>query len=97
MRSTISTWILSSFLELLMVCTCSDASQQPPDVFLGFFPCVPGSTKMSTQRDAQSCDLFVYAAVQLALEELKKETRLALDSVVTKDFNGTEFSNVSGF
>ena len=52
---------------------------------------------MSTQRDAQSCDLFVYAAVQLALEELKKETRLALDSVVTKDFNGTEFSNVSGF
>ena len=46
---------------------------------------------MSTQEDAQSCDLFVYAAVQLALDRVGEEMerdhldqgRLALSSVVT--------------
>ena len=92
-----TTWILSLFLELMIVCTCSDASEQLPDVFLGFFPCVPGSVNMSTQEDAQRCDLFVYAAVQLALVKLKNEIvqKISLDPVVTKDFNNSEVSDVS--
>ena len=55
---------------------------------MGFFPCVPGSVNISTQEDAQNCDLFVYAAVQLALDRVEEELerdqrRLDLFSVVT--------------
>ncbi len=43
---------------------------QPTDLFTGFFPCVPDTNSIHTQEDAQSCDLFVYAAVQLALNKI---------------------------
>lgn len=40
---------------------------------------------MITQQDAQSCDLFVYAAVQLALDKTREENglKIALTSVDT--------------
>ena len=86
---TASTPFLYFFLGFLIVSTCSDGSLQPTDLFTGFFPCVPGSMNMSTQEDAQSCDLFVYAAVQLALDRVEEELdseqrRLSFSSVVTK-------------
>lgn len=45
----------------------------PTDQFTGFFPCTPRSHSIITQKDAQSCDLFVYAAVQLAIERANEE------------------------
>ena len=99
------------FLGLLIASTGSgsvtldNSLQLPTDIFTGFFPCVPGSVNMSTQEDAQNCDLFVYAAVQLALdrveEELKREQRrLHLSSVVThprsKGTKDTDINQVKG-
>ena len=55
---------------------------------------------MSTQEDAQNCDLFVYAAVQLALDRVEEELerdqrRLHLSSVVTDRSSETERSDVN--
>ncbi len=55
---------------------------QPTHLFSGFFPCLPDTNNMSTQEDAQSCDLFVYAAVQLALDRVNeklKENNMKVD------------------
>ena len=100
--SATSTRIKFLLLELMIVSACCNIKQQPSDVFLGFFPCVPGSMNMTTQEDAQSCDLFVYPAVQLALDEVMaaangiEQRRLGLDAVVTKNFNNSvDFSEVS--
>ncbi len=50
---------------------------QPTDLFSGFFPCLPDTNNISTQEDAQSCDLFVYVAVQLALDKIRSSEELS--------------------
>ena len=58
---------------------------------------------MSSQEDAQNCDLFVYAAVRLALDRVEKELErderiLHLSSVVTdprsRGIKDTDINNV---
>ena len=60
---------------------------QPTDLFTGFFPCVPDTNSIHTQEDAQSCDLFVYAAVQLALDKITSSGEV--------DENGTRLGVLS--
>ncbi len=62
--------------------TSSEDIVQPTDLFSGFFPCLPNTSNISTQEDAQSCDLFVYAAVQLALEKVNGELDIRLSPIV---------------
>ncbi len=52
--------------------------------FIGFFPCLPNTGNISTQEDAQSCDIFVYAAVKLALDKIRANFRKQseLESVI---------------
>ncbi len=74
---------------------------EPTDLFTGFFPCVPDTNSIHTQEDAQSCDLFVYAAVQLALERVNEEledcTKLRLSPInLPSDTKNAEVSSGQG-
>lgn len=60
------------YCGLLVTLIKSAATQQSlatSFLFQAFFPCTPHSHSIITQEDAQSCDLFLYAAVQLAIEQ----------------------------
>ncbi len=71
-----------------LVCTKKD---KPTNLFEAFFPCLPGP-RISTQEDTQSCDLFIYAAVQLALERVN-QSNINLHSTVTR--NSIEYADSS--
>ncbi len=77
-------------LILLADClVCLESKYQKTNLFTGFFPCVPDTSNISTQEDAQSCDLFVYAAVQLALERVNEgsepDQKLVILPVASRD------------
>ncbi len=57
-------------LVVHIVCT---KENKPTNLFEAFFPCLPGPN-IRTQENAQSCDLFTYAAVQLALERVNQSS-----------------------
>ncbi len=63
------------FLAVILSIQVSSSEDISTNYFTGSFPCLPNSSNISTQEDAQSCDLFVYAAVQLALERVGEELR----------------------
>lgn len=71
------------FLFILLLHASTEIVEQPTDLFTVYFPCTPETSTMITQQDAQSCDLFVYAAVQLALDKAVEENglRIAVTSI----------------
>ncbi len=99
----------TTLVELLLLLVTSTISEdivqptiyEPTDLFTGFFPCVPDTNSIHTQEDAQSCDLFVYAAVQLALERVNEEledcTKLRLSPIdLPSDTKNAEVSSGQG-